>query len=61
MRALCLLLTTGEIILDICSLNVLLTIFRYDMEFSGPLFPTSAFIRDISLANTSQATQRSDV
>ncbi|KAE8326968.1 cupin-like domain-containing protein [Aspergillus sergii] len=29
----------------------------YDMEFSGPLFPTSAFIRDISLANTSQATQ----
>ncbi|PIG86689.1 phospholipase A2 protein family [Aspergillus arachidicola] len=36
---------------------VLAVNYWYDMEFSGPLFPTSAFIRDISLANTSQATQ----
>ncbi|KAB8268618.1 cupin-like domain-containing protein [Aspergillus minisclerotigenes] len=40
---------------------VLAVNYWYDMEFSGPLFPTSAFIRDISLANTSQATQRTDV
>ncbi|KAE8411022.1 cupin-like domain-containing protein [Aspergillus pseudocaelatus] len=30
---------------------VLAVNYWYDMEFSGPLFPTSAFIRDISLVN----------
>ncbi|KAE8131639.1 cupin-like domain-containing protein [Aspergillus pseudotamarii] len=40
---------------------VLAVNYWYDMEFSGPLFPTSAFIRDISLVNNLQARQESDI
>ncbi|KAH6892009.1 putative pla2g4b [Thelonectria olida] len=39
---------------------VLAVNYWYDMEFTGPLFPMSGFVRNVSLGNSTQEAQSSD-